>query len=158
MSSVPPGLYRRTCGKFATGITVISTVDEHCRPHGMTVNSFASLSLEPPLIIVAIDIRNAILGHFTTNPWFAVNILAADQRAISERFSSAAEKRFEGVNWSPSQNGVPLLGGAIGYLECARERTMEAGDHIALIGEVRSARAEEGAPLIYFESRYSQLG
>jgi len=157
MSSVPSGLYRRTCGKFATGITVITTLDENRHPHGMTVNSFASLSLEPPLIIVAIDFRNAILGHFTTNPWFAVNILAADQKAISERFSTAAEKRFEGVDWTPSPNGVPLLDGAIGFLECARERTIETGDHIALIGEVRSARTEEGAPLIYFDSNYSRL-
>ena len=157
MSSVPSGLYRRTCGKFATGITVITTLDDNGHPHGMTVNSFASLSLEPPLVIVAIDFRNALLGHFTTNPFFAVNILAADQRALSERFSSAAEKRFEGVNWTQSPHGVPLLDGAIGHLECARTRTIEAGDHIALIGEVRSARHQEGAPLIYFDSTYQVL-
>ncbi|MDE3197881.1 MAG: flavin reductase family protein [Acidobacteriota bacterium] len=157
MSSVPSGLFRRACGKFATGITVITTLDEKGHPHGMTANSFTSLSLAPPLILVAIDYRNAILGHFTTNPYFAVNILSADQRALSERFSSVAVKRFDGIAWRPSANGVPLLEGAVGYLECARERTLETGDHVALVGEVESALVSEGAPLIYFDSAYREL-
>ena len=157
MSSAPSGLFRRTCGKFATGITVITTLDENSHPHGMTVNSFASVSLEPPLIVVSIDSRNAILGHFTTNPFFAVNILSSRQKTLSERFSSAAEDRFRGVDWEPALSGVPLLAGAIGHLECALTRTIELGDHWALIGEVRSARYSEGAPLLYFDSSYQQL-
>jgi flavin reductase (DIM6/NTAB) family NADH-FMN oxidoreductase RutF len=150
-------LYRRTCAQFATGVTVVTTVDAEGHPHGLTVNSFSSVSLEPPLVLVSIDLRNAILGHFISSSWFAINVLAEDQEDLSRRFSSPSENRFLGVGWQPGVSGVPLLESVLAQLECSVVRTFEAGDHAVLIGEVRAARYREGNPLIFFDSGYRAL-
>jgi flavin reductase (DIM6/NTAB) family NADH-FMN oxidoreductase RutF len=157
VSGIDSILYRRTCSLFATGITVITTVDEKGRPHGMTVNSFSSVSLDPPLVLVGIDLKNAILGHFMTSAWFAVNILGEHQEDLSRHYSSAAENRFHGIDWQPGASGAPLLGGVLAQMECAVIRTFEAGDHALLIGEVRSASYREGKPLVYFNSSYQNI-
>lgn len=154
---VDPATYRRTCAQFATGITVVTTLDNHGHPHGMTVNSFSSVSLDPPLVLVSIDLRNAILGHFISTSWFAINVLAEHQGDLSRRFSSAAENRFTGVEWHAGHSGVPLLDGVLAHLECSVAQTFEAGDHTVLIGEVRSAWHGEGKPLVFFDSGYREL-
>lgn len=155
--AVGAALYRKVCAQFATGITVVTVADGHGHPHGMTVNSFASVSLEPPLVLVSIDLRNSILGHFLSASAFAVNVLAADQEALSQRFSSVSEKRFEGVSWHFSEMGMPLLDGVLAHLECGVVSSFEAGDHTVLIGEVRRASYGEGKPLVYFDSAYHTL-
>lgn len=157
LPSVDPSIYRRTCAQFATGVSVVTTLDSHGHPHGMTVNSFASVSLEPPLVLVSIDLRNAILGHFISSSWFAVNVLAEHQEELSRRFSSAAENRFLDIDWRAGVSGVPLLDGVLAQMECSVVRTFEAGDHAVLIGEVRGARHGEGKPLIFFDSGYRSL-
>jgi flavin reductase (DIM6/NTAB) family NADH-FMN oxidoreductase RutF len=155
--SVTADLYRRTCSLFATGITVITTVDANNHPHGLTVNSFSSVSLDPPLVLVCIDLKNALLGHFLTTASFAVNILADNQEAISRRFSTAAQNRFHGIDWTRGDSGSPLLAGVLAEMECAVTKTLEAGDHAVLIGEVRRAAWREGKPLLYFNSAYQTL-
>ncbi len=150
-------LYRRTCARFATGITVVTLLDSQGHPHGVTVNSFASVSLEPPLVVVSIDLKNAILGHFISSSWFAINILAEHQEHLSRRFSSASEDRFIDVEWHAGLSGMPILNGVLAHLECAVVRTFEVGDHTMLIGEVRRAEYREGRPLVYFESGYRSL-
>ena len=152
-----PRLYRRTCAQFATGITVVTTLDSHQHPHGMTVNSFSSVSLDPPLVLVSIDLRNAILGHFISTSWFAINILAEHQEDLSRRFSSTAENRFEDVDWHAGISGTPLLDGVLAQLECSVVNTFEVGDHTVLIGEVKNAGYSEGRPLVYFDSAYRGL-
>ncbi len=154
---VDPLLYRQTCARFATGITVVTVVDGEGRPHGMTVNSFSSVSLDPPLILVSIDLRNAILGHFLSTRNFAINILAENQQHLSRQFSVPSENRFRGVDWQSGELGVPLLDGVLAHLECAVANTFEAGDHSVLIGEVRFAAYREGRPLVYFGSSYNEL-
>jgi flavin reductase (DIM6/NTAB) family NADH-FMN oxidoreductase RutF len=154
---VGPRLYRRVCAQFATGITVVTVVDEHRHPHGMTVNSFSSVSLDPPLVLVSIDLRNSILGHFLSASAFGINVLAEGQEALSRRFSDVSERRFEGVAWQPSPLGMPLLNGVLAHLECIVVRTFEAGDHTILIGEVHHASYTEGRPLVYFDSAYRSL-
>jgi flavin reductase (DIM6/NTAB) family NADH-FMN oxidoreductase RutF len=123
----------------------------------MTVNSFSSVSLEPPLVLVSIDLRNAILGHFISSSWFAINILAEHQEDISRRFSSPAENRFLGLAWHAGESGTPLIDGVLAQLECSVVRTFEVGDHTVLIGEVRRATHTEGKPLVYFDSAYRNL-
>jgi flavin reductase (DIM6/NTAB) family NADH-FMN oxidoreductase RutF len=156
--ALTPTLYRRTCALFATGITVITTVDEKGHPHGMTVNSFSSVSLEPPLVLICVDLKNALLGHFMTSAWFAVNVLAEDQEDVSRRFSSASENRFHGIDWEPGEAGVPLLHGVLARMQCALTKTFEAGDHAVLVGEVRHAWHGDGEPLLYFKSTYRKMG
>src|SRR5580704_11983567 len=154
---IGPDLYRRACAQFATGVTVITVLDEKGHPHGMTVNSFTSVSLDPPLVLVSIDLRNAILGHFISSSWFAINILAEHQEQLSRRFSSPAENRFIDVNWHAGVSGTPILDGVLAHLECSVVQTFEAGDHTVLVGEVRQAGYVEGKPLVYFNSGYQSL-
>jgi flavin reductase (DIM6/NTAB) family NADH-FMN oxidoreductase RutF len=150
-------LFRRTCARFATGITIVTVLDRLGHPHGVTVNSFASVSLEPPLVLVSIDLKNAILGHFISSSWFAINVLAEHQEHLSRRFSSAEENRFIDVDWHQGPSGMPILEGVLAHLECAVMRTFEVGDHTMLIGEVRHADYRDGKPLLYFDSGYGTL-
>jgi len=151
-------LYRRACARFATGITVVTVVDSGGHPHGMTVNSFTSVSLEPPLVLVSIDLRNAILGHFVSSRNFGVNVLAEEQEHLSRRFAELPlENRFEGVEWHRGHTGLPLLDGVLARLECTTVKCFEAGDHTVLLGEVSHAAFREGKPLVYFNSGYRGL-
>lgn len=154
---VDPSLYRRACARFATGVTIVTVLDSQGHPHGVTVNAFTSISLEPPLVLVSIDLKNALLGHFISSSWFGVNVLAEHQEHLSRRFSSAEENRFIDVDWRKGHSGLPLLDGVLAHLECAVTRTFEIGDHTMLIGEVRRAEYREGRPLLYFESGYRAL-
>lgn len=157
LAPVDPSLYRQTCARFATGITVVTVVDEAGRPHGMTVNSFSSVSLDPPLVLVSIDLRNAILGHFLSSEFFAINILAEHQEHLSRQFSSTSENRFINIDWHPGEFDVPILDGVLAHLECSVAQTFETGDHTVLVGEVRVASFTEGRPLAYFNSSYRNL-
>ena len=150
-------VFRRVCGRFATGITVVSVLDCNGRPHGITVNSFASVSLDPPLVMVSLSLRNSALEHFLESAHFGINVLADDQEHHSRRFAKHGEDRFEGVNWQGAESGAPLIDGALAHLECARERWFEAGDHAVLIGQVLRAGCREGRPLLYFQSGYASL-
>jgi flavin reductase (DIM6/NTAB) family NADH-FMN oxidoreductase RutF len=150
-------LFRRVCGRFPTGITVITVLDAERHPHGVTINSFASLSLEPKLVMVCLDLRSGVLGHFLESSHFAINVLAEEQEHHSRRFASISESRFHGVDWHEAESGVPLLDGALAHLECATTRWFEVGDHVVLIGEVLRAGYREGKPLVYFASKYTTL-
>ena len=157
LTNIDTWTYRRTCAQFTTGITVVTTLDSHGHPHGMTVNSFSSVSLDPPLVLVSIDLKNAILGHFISSSWFAINILAEHQEELSRRFSSSSGDRFLELDWHAGVSGAPLLEGVLAQLECSVVRTFEAGDHTVLIGEVRRAGYGQGKPLVYFDSGYRHL-
>jgi len=154
---VDPVLFRRACGRFVTGVTIVTTMDSNGHPHGMTVNSFASVSLDPPLVLVSIDLKNAILGHFLTSSFFAVNILTDQQTELSRRFSSTAADRFDSVSWTRGVTGAPILDGVLTWLECSLTRSFEAGDHHVLIGAVCGAGLSDGRPLLFYNSGYAFL-
>lgn len=157
-AAVSATLFRNACARFATGVTVVTVVDENSHPHGMTVNSFSSVSLDPPLVLCSIDLRNAILGHFQTSLFFGINILEESQEFISRRFSSPSENRFEGVDWHLGKSGVPLIAGALAHVECAVTRSFEEGDHAVLIGRaIHADYSKDGRPLLYFGSGYQRL-
>lgn len=156
-AAVPSELFRRACAQFPTGVAVLTTRAADGAPHGLTVNAFCSLSLEPPLVLVAVDRACSFLDTFEKAERFALNFLSADQRDLSVRFSQLPEGRFAGVSWAPGAEGVPLLEGAIGSIECLAREVIDAGDHRALIGEVVGASVGEGEPLVYFRSGYARL-
>jgi flavin reductase (DIM6/NTAB) family NADH-FMN oxidoreductase RutF len=156
-AAVSPELFRRACALFPTGVAVLTTRASDGTPHGLTVNAFCSLSLDPPLVLVAIDRACSLLDTFEKAERFAINFLSADQQDLSVRFSQLPEGRFTGVSWSPGIDGTPLLDGAIGSLECRARRVIDAGDHRAMIGEVVAASVGEGNPLVFFRSGYEAL-
>jgi flavin reductase (DIM6/NTAB) family NADH-FMN oxidoreductase RutF len=149
--------FRRALGQFASGVTVVTMKDQDGKPQGITVSAFASVSLDPPLVLVSIDKRASLHDSFTEGSAFAVNILAEDQELISRRFASKEEDRFAGVGFSLGANGAPLLTGALTSLECHVVHAYPGGDHTIFVGEVDATLVAEGKPLAYFRGGYSQL-
>jgi flavin reductase (DIM6/NTAB) family NADH-FMN oxidoreductase RutF len=146
------------CGKFATGITIVTVLDSFGAPNGMTANSFTSVSLSPPLILVSIDRKASILGYFRPGTPFAINILGEEHKELSSRFArSSQDRRFDGVAWSPGETGAPILADMLATVECAVTQRVEAGDHVVMIGEALHATWREGRPLLYFNSGYDEL-
>lgn len=156
-AAVSPELFRRACALFPTGVAVLTTRGPDDTPHGLTVNAFCSLSLNPPLVLVAIDRICSILETFEKTGHFAINFLTVEQRNLSIRFSEVPEGRFSGVSWSAGSEGVPLIDGTLGSIECRTKDVIDAGDHRALIGEVVAASIAEGDPLVFFRSAYANL-
>ena len=150
-------LFRRVCGKYATGITVLTVLDSKAGPQGMTANSFTSVSLDPPMVLVCIDRKARILGYFAAGTRFAINVLHEDQKELSTCFARSGLDRFQGIAWSPGQNGCPIFPDVLASLECSVSQMVEAGDHVVVIGEVFHATWRDGQPLIYFNSSYQAL-
>lgn len=151
------GLFRRACALFATGVAVLTTRSADGAPHGITINSFSSLSLRPPLVMVAIDRECTFLDPFENSGHYAVNILREDQMDLSVRFAELPEGRFGGVAWRPGALGSPVIDGVLGVLECRTTQVIDAGDHRVLIGEAVEASLGAGRPLIFFHSGYTQI-
>jgi flavin reductase (DIM6/NTAB) family NADH-FMN oxidoreductase RutF len=148
--------FRHAMSHFASGVTIVSTRDEG-KLYGMTVASFASLSLRPTLILVCIELgvqtHDAILrsGHF------GVSVLAAEQGDLSTRFASKIDDRFEGVETFDGALGDPLISEALTNIECRLREVLPGGDHSIHVGEVVETKLREAAPLIYFQSGYREL-
>lgn len=155
-SGVNSETFRKACSRFATGIAIATVTGKSGQPFGITVNSFTSVSCVPPLILICIDYRSSILPHFRSSSFFGINILEESQREFSIRFSQRELDRFEGLDWTHGQTGVPLLPGVLAHLECCVTQTVEAGDHAIFLGEVVSATYREGTPLLYYASDYAR--
>jgi flavin reductase (DIM6/NTAB) family NADH-FMN oxidoreductase RutF len=150
--------FRRACARFATGVCVLTTCTPDGRPHGLTVNSFSSLSLDPPLVMAAIARSSGQLPGFQISGFFAVNILTEEQRDLSARFARAEEGRFNGAPWSAGVTGSPVFERTLGVIECRTVQWLDAGDHRVLVGQAVAAVVRHGRPLLYFESGYASLG
>ncbi len=150
--------FRQLLGHFATGVTVLTTVTADGRPAGMTANSLASVSLEPPLLAVSIGhdatLHAALLGCTA----FVVNVLEASQEAISRRFAGEHADRFDGVGYRLSDRGLVLLDGAHAHIECERHALFEAGDHTIVVGRVIGGGPGGGRPLLYYRGGYAARG
>lgn len=151
-------------GHFATGVSVVTTYEpDGGRPAGITVNAFSSVSLEPPLVMVALDRRRFITPMVRSAGRYAVNVLGEDQQALSDCFAHApvspGREAFCGATWHPGPAGLPLIEGAIATLECTVVETFSAGDHDLFIGRVDSLdeHREGVAPLLYYRRRYLRV-
>jgi flavin reductase (DIM6/NTAB) family NADH-FMN oxidoreductase RutF len=157
MNMVTPEEFRHACGRFATGVTIASVMDDTGTPHGLTVSSFASVSLDPPLVLICLGHEVTSIEIFRAAAHFGISVLAGTQRDISERFARKGYDRFDGLPWERGRTGVPLLAGVLANMECAVEQRIAAGDHDIFIGRMLHARVAEGDPLIHFASRYRGL-
>jgi flavin reductase (DIM6/NTAB) family NADH-FMN oxidoreductase RutF len=149
--------FRRVCSKYATGITILTVLEPGGGPQGMTVNSFTSVSLAPPLILVCIDRQTSILELFKLGTRFGVNVLQEEQKELSTWFARSGYDRFSGIPWSAGETGAPLLHGMLATIECEVTQMIEAGDHVVVIGAALHATWREGQPLVYFNSSYQSL-
>ena len=146
--------YRKTLGKFVTGVTIITTCEKDGTPRGFTANSFTSVSLEPPLILICIGDFNEGLELFKNSEYFAVNILNEAQVDISNLFAQPVKNKFEKIEWSNSKFGVPIIKGALAWLECKNFDQKRSGDHLILIGNVKNFHNDAGYPLAYYNGNY----
>ena len=155
--SIDRDLFRSVLSRFASGVTIITTHDDEGRDHGMTVSAFSSLSLDPPLVLIAIGHDATMAPVMATAKSFAVNILSAAQESLSRRFSGKLDDRFSGVGTSRGDLGDALLDDALATLVCRVVARHPAGDHDIVVGEVESGTAHDGRPLLYYRSGYAQL-
>ena len=148
---------RNVLGHFATGVTVITTKSKTGIPFGLTVNSFTSLSLNPPLVIVCVDKTVDCYSCFEDSKVFAVNVLGEDQEELSQRFATKGIEKFEGIKWSMGEKGSPLLDGVIGAIECNVVQNYDGGDHTIFLGEIVKATAKGDRPLLFCKGKYQRL-
>jgi flavin reductase (DIM6/NTAB) family NADH-FMN oxidoreductase RutF len=157
-SGSDPRTLRDAMGCFATGVTVVTALAAGGAPAGFTANSFTSVSLEPPLLLVCIASAGRSAALLRETPHFGVNVLQTGQQAASTRFAGKGEDRFATVPWTRGETGVPLLDGSLVSFECRRHAVHEAGDHFILVGEVVRAQFEPRRdPLLFFRGRYRRL-
>ena len=149
--------FRSAMGRFASGVTVVTTKTKDDKPSGITVSAFSSVSLEPPLILVCIDKRASVHDLLEEGHHFAVNVLAEDQEILSRRFASKDPDRFSGTGYTEGGTGAPLLTGALASIECRVVYAYPGGDHTIVVGEVERINVSDGKPLAYFRGGYVQL-
>ena len=148
--------FRQTLGYFASGVTVATTA-HNGHLYGMTVSSFASVSLKPPLVLICIDKTLNTHTAIVESSQFAVNILEQRQEHLSRRFATSENDKFTGVAWHTGRFGLPVLEGALAVIECQLRDTFAGGDHSIFVGEVMDAEISAGSPLLYYRRGYREL-
>ena len=157
-SAIDPREFRAALGNFATGVTVITTVDPDGKPVGITANSFNWVSMDPPLILFSLGRNAHSLTAFQDHRHFAVNILKEGQEELSNRFAKPLSDKWTGVERTAWESGCPILMEALACFECRVQHTYDGGDHLIFVGQVLRLFSEtEGRPLIFHQGRYSAL-
>lgn len=159
MSSAPfdSARFRQVLGHFPTGVTVITAAGD-AEPVGMAVGSFASVSLDPPLVGFFPDKGSSSWPRIEAAGAFCVNILGEDQEDVCRRFAMKGDDKFAGLGWSPAGSGAPLLDGVIAWIDCDIESVTEAGDHWLVLGRVRDLSVgHDGPPLVFFRGGYGRF-
>ncbi len=151
--------FRKAMGCFATGVTII-TLNLNGEVHGMTANAIASVSLDPLLILVCVNHSARTHAHLHSQKRFGVNILAEDQRKISEYYALAESitEQEPSASFQRTVHGTPVLNNALAYLECRLKSAQDAGDHTIFIAEVEDVVVREGEPLLFFRGKYHEIG
>jgi flavin reductase (DIM6/NTAB) family NADH-FMN oxidoreductase RutF len=155
--AIEPQELRRVMGHFATGVTVITTVDPDGNPNGLTANAFLSLSLNPPLVLISVDKAATCYACFGLANGFTVNFLSEDQEEISRRFATKGADKFADLNWRSGTNGAAIIEGVLGYVECKIRECYDGGDHTIVVGEIVTIEATGDRPLLFFKGKYQRL-
>ena len=148
---------RQILGTFITGVTVVTTIDQHKIPVGFTANSFTSVSLEPPLVLVCLAQSAGLAAVYRRAESFAINILSTEQEAVSNSFARKDEDRFANIGWQAKSTGSPILDGCAAWLDCTMYEKIIAGDHIILIGQIIDAKKSVHHPLGYYQGQYCSV-
>jgi len=148
---------RNALGTFTTGITVVTAQNQKNQPIGMTVNSFSSVSLDPPLILWSLSEESSYCDTFLHCQHFAVNVLSSDQMAISQLFASPENNKFANIDWQTGEHHLPLIDGAIAKFQCSVEHLHPGGDHTIIIGRVLEYDYSSSEPLVFNRGQYYTL-
>lgn len=149
--------FRHAMGRFATGVTIITTRGADRTPYGLTASAIASISLEPPLVMISIDKRSETYPRFFESKVFVINILADGQETLSNAFAKSGGDKFAGLAYETNADGVPVLPDTLAVIECRIVASHEAGDHVIHLGEVDRTHVADAPPLLHFQGRYGRL-
>ncbi len=153
-AGIDPRELRHALGRFATGVTVITTRAPNGRLEGVTANSFAALSLEPPLVLWSLSRNSSALAGFQDSGFFAINVLRASQVSLSHRFATRGANKYDDVEFGAGLGGCPLLIDPLATLECETEKQLDGGDHVLFVGRVRKIAFHDGEPLVFSAGQY----
>jgi flavin reductase (DIM6/NTAB) family NADH-FMN oxidoreductase RutF len=148
-SALDPRDFRTALGTFATGVTIITAMADDGKPYGLTCNSFASVSLNPPLVLWSLGMYSQGLPIFQNASHFTVNVLAASQQALASKFAKSGVDRFDGVDWKPGLGGAPVLAGSVASFQCRAANRYYGGDHVIFLGAVEAYAYSEQEPLLF---------
>ncbi|MDE0755757.1 MAG: flavin reductase family protein [Woeseiaceae bacterium] len=154
---IDPLSFRQCLGKFATGVTVVTCVDDKEQPCGITANSFSSVSLDPPLVLWNIAKVSNSLDAYLQAKHFAINVLADSQKEISSHFAKSDHTLFDDIQHDVSAHSAPLLADTMAQIECRTYAIHDCGDHYIIVGEVLDFRSADLAPLLFFNGQYSEI-
>ena len=149
---------RNALGRFATGVSVITTISDTNQPVGMTANSFSSVSLDPPLVLWSLQNNSDVYQVFSTPRHFAINILSTEQQAQSNQYAKKGQHDLDPADYRIGKYGAPVIRHALVTFECELEATHEGGDHLIIVGRVREMQEKpSGEPLLFYRGRYREL-
>lgn len=152
-----PRELRNAFGCFATGVTVISLLDDRAQPTGVTVSSFSSLSLSPALCLFSLDRDQVSCRWIDRGNGFNVNVLSAQQDAVAWQFAKPAEDKFADVDWFEGRNGLPVIAGSLSHFECRKWDVYDGGDHLIVVGEITHFDKRDGQPLVFYRGKMESL-
>jgi flavin reductase (DIM6/NTAB) family NADH-FMN oxidoreductase RutF len=156
-SPIDPRDFRNALGSFATGVTVITAMGPDGKPTGLTCNSFASVSLNPPLVLWSLVIFSPSMGVFQNASHFAVNVLGASQQALATQFATRSGDKFAGVAWQPGLGNAPILAGCVANFQCRAADRYYGGDHVIFLGAVEAYAYNRDEPLLFAQGGYGRL-
>jgi flavin reductase (DIM6/NTAB) family NADH-FMN oxidoreductase RutF len=154
---VEPPQFRQLLGRFATGVSVLTSRTAKGEPIGMTASSIASVSLDPPLVLVSVDKTHDMHETLETGTHFVLNVLSSEQEALSRRFAGEEPDRFRGVRYRENERGIAVLDGVVAHIECEKRTAVPGGDHTIFIGLVVGGNATDKRPLLYYRGGYAGL-
>jgi len=151
------GLFRETLGSFPTGVVVATTLGDQNKPVGLTINSFSSVSLDPPLILWSIGLNAPSLGAFRQRSSFIINILSEKQKSVCKQLATPSDNKFKDVAWHPGYENNPVIDNALAVIECSVYNRYEGGDHEIVLGEVINLDLTDKKPLVYHRGQFTGL-
>ena len=156
-SAIDPRDFRNALGTFATGVTIITAMAADGKPYGLTCNSFASVSLNPPLVLWSLGMYSQGLPIFQNASYFAINVLGASQQALAIKFAKSGVDRFDGVDWKPGLGKAPLIADSVAYFQCRAANRYYGGDHIIFLGAVEAYAYNRKEPLLFARGGYGRF-
>jgi flavin reductase (DIM6/NTAB) family NADH-FMN oxidoreductase RutF len=156
-SALDPRDFRNALGTFATGVTIITAMADDGKPYGLTCNSFASVSINPPLVLWSLGMYSQGLPIFQNASHFSVNVLGVSQQALATKFAKSGVERFAGVEWKPGLGGAPLLAGSVAYFQCRAANRYYGGDHVIFLGAVEAYAYNKQEPLLFVSGGFGRF-
>src|ERR1700682_3657441 len=156
-SVIDPRDFRNALGTYATGVTIITAAAADGKPYGLTCNSFASVSLNPPLVLWSLGIFSQGMSVFADAGHFAVNVLGASQQALASKFAKSSEDKFAGVQWTPGLGNAPILADSVANFQCRAASRYYGGDHLILLGAVEAYSYNRQEPLLFARGGYGRF-